>query len=199
MPSFSLRDGERQLAVNSRFSPFSLSLTTKNNHDHPDRSKKAFDKWEGGISECVEHPNIVEWEEEAVGKGGKTSKKLCWLWRSPAVFVFVVPFQAAPGFGFQSESGVVSCVCCPWYPRIQPNLSTPAKKTKKAEMFFHQVLTLSQIAKQINAEKQKDTQSMVLVVRFDGSMCRGIDESDRRDDAFLLVSLTVEGGKYDEK
>lgn len=66
-------------------------------------------------------------------------------------------------------------------------------------MFFHQVLTLSQIAKQINAEKQKDTQSMVLVVRFDGSMCRGIDESDRRDDAFLLVSLTVEGGKYDEK
>jgi len=55
------------------------------------------------------------------------------------------------------------------------------------------VKPVSQIAKQINAEKQIDTQSMVLVVRFDGGVRRGVIESDRRDDA--ISSCLFDGSR----
>jgi len=149
-----------------------------------------------GINECVERPNIVEWEAKAVGKGVKTSKISCWLCRSPA-FVFVFPFQPASEFGFNLR--VVLClVCCPWCPRFQPDLSTPAKKTKKKlRLIFHQVCCCRE-TRFPNRKTNKCRKTDRYAIHGIGcevwwGVRRGVIESDRRDDA--ISSCLFDGSR----
>lgn len=87
-------------------------------------------------------------------------------------------------------------MCCLWYPGTQPNLSTPAKKTKKAEIDLPPNVLLLPLNRFPNRKTNKCRNNRkirnpwFLVVRFDGVLGYRC-ESDGRDDAFSSCLFDV--------
>lgn len=125
-------------------------------------------------------------------KRQRSQDKILAVKISPLGFCCSVPNRCS---SFGSNLRVVLClVCCPWYPRIQPNLSTPAKKTKKAEIDLPPsvLLPLNRFPnrKQINAEKTERyaIHGFGCEIRW-GIVVKVTGETTH----FLLVSLTCRG------
>lgn len=154
-----------------------------------------------GINECVGCPSIVEWEEEPVGKGERSRDKILAVKISPLCFCCSVPNRCS-SFGSNLRV-VLSLVCWPWYPRFQPDLSTPAKKTKKAEIDLPPsvLLPLTRFPNRKTNKCRKTERYAIHGFGCEVRWCVGVSlwKWQARRRIFFLSLWRVEGSKYNEK